>query len=76
MSICRLCPALWCFPLYKFLAFFHHQHGMSVPSSTYKPIRVKVHWLVVGVEAPTSRILSTLLIALEIVGWDVLKMTS
>ena len=22
----------------KFLAFFHHQHGTSVPSSTYNPV--------------------------------------
>ena len=56
----------------KFLAFFHHQHGTSVPSNTYS--RWGLSSLGLGGGGSTmSRILSTLLIALEIVGWDVPK---
>jgi len=59
--------ALWCFPLYKFLAFFHHQHGMSVPSSTYNLLGLRSTGCGGG-GSTTSRMFNTVLIALEIVG--------
>jgi len=56
----------------KFLVFFHHQHGTSVPSNTYSRWDIRSFGLGGGGNT-MSRILSTLLIALEIVGWDVPK---
>ena len=56
----------------KFLAFFHHQYGTSVPSNTYSRQGLRSFGLGGG-GSTTSRMFNTVLIALEIVGWDVPK---
>ena len=51
----------------RFLAFFHHQHGTSVPSSTYSLWGCRSLGCGGGGNT-TSRMFNTVLIALEIVG--------
>ena len=51
----------------KFLAFFHHQHGTSVPSNTYSRRDIRSFGLGGG-GSTMSRMFNTVLIALEIVG--------
>ena len=52
--------------------FFHHQHDTSVLSNTYSRWGLRSFGCGGGGNT-ISRMLSTLLMALEIVGWDVPK---